>query len=279
MPTVSVIIPTYNRCAALYSAVESIVKQTYEDWELIIVDDCSTDRTWEVIDHYERGRFGDKISSHRLPTNSGSPVRPRNVGVDMARGDYVAFLDSDDSWYPRKLETQVWYMDYHGSAFTYHDLFVQRRQEDVKGDLLWSRMSTCHADSVFPFLLRKNFVPTSSVMMLRDLYRRYGGMDEDLTINHDWDLWLKIAYENQIHFVNEPLGELYLHGGSVITEAHRRRSDSRRIVRKWRGKVDEGYYRRILVYYYLMEVFDVLPENIQALVRKWWYNRGKYRRE
>ena len=278
MPKVSVIIPTYNRVDLLSRAMRSVKQQTHKDWEMIIVDDYSNDATVQMVASWMVN--DERIKYYKLPQNSGSPVAPRNIGVSYAIGDYISFLDSDDLWFNNKLETQLWYMQYHNSVFSYHNLIVQfiEKNKDVHYER-WDRMSTCFSDMVFPFLLRKNFIPTSTVMMKKGIYERFGGMDPDLPINHDWDLWLRIAHDIPIHFVNEQLGQLEIHGGSVIGEVHKRRKDSRKIIRKWMNEVDGMYYRKIMAYYCLMEIFDILPKGIQRQVRKLWYSQSKYKGE
>ena len=276
MSKISIVVPTYNRVGQLAEAIRSVRNQTMDDWQLIIVDDCSTDKTDKMV----YGWNDPRINYYRLAENSGSPVLPRNFGVRRAKTRYVAFLDSDDIWLPNKLETQLWYMEYHQSLFTYHDMRVNHKDKDghIKRVERWSKISTCQSDMVFPFLLRKNFIPTSSVMLQRELYFKYGGMNAYYTISHDWDLWLRIAFDHQIHFVNEKLGELTIHhGGSVISEAHRRRRESREIIRTWMDYVDGMWYRKIMLYYYLMEVFDILPRPLQQGIRKLWYSQRKYK--
>jgi hypothetical protein len=142
----------------------------------------------------------------------------------------------------------------------------------------WSNLSACHSGEVFNFLLRKNFIPTSSVIIRTDIYYKYGPMDLSLTIAHDWDLWLKIAFENPIVFTDGPLGRLLMHKDSVIWKVHKRRRESRRIIRRWLPYVDGMWYRKVVLYYYLMEIFDILPEEWQCRLRRWWYSREKYQR-
>src|SRR6056297_1668487 len=101
-PTVSVIVPTYNRADALPRTVESVLGQTLDDLELIVVDDASTDDTPAVIDDYD----DDRVQFVQHERNQGASAA-RNTGIDRAEGDYVAFLDSDDVWRPTKLEKQV----------------------------------------------------------------------------------------------------------------------------------------------------------------------------
>lgn len=99
-PLVSIILPTYNRASRIGACIRSVIAQTYRTWELIVVDDASTDDTAAIIDS-----FGDpRIFRLTLPFNCGSPARPRNVGLQIARGDYFAYIDDDNTWRPRHLE-------------------------------------------------------------------------------------------------------------------------------------------------------------------------------
>lgn len=102
---VSVIMPNYNSEQYISDAIESVLAQTYQDWEMLIVDDCSTDRSYEIIESY--ARKDSRIKAYRTERHCGSPGLPRNVAVGHARGRYIAFLDSDDQWMPEKLESQL----------------------------------------------------------------------------------------------------------------------------------------------------------------------------
>ena len=96
MTDISIIIPTYNRVDLLPYAINSVKNQSFLDWELIVVDDCSTDNTKQVVSSY---MYNDsRIRYAQTDKNSGNPVKPRNLGVQKAKGKYIAFLDSDDSW-------------------------------------------------------------------------------------------------------------------------------------------------------------------------------------
>lgn len=109
MPVVSIVMPSYNSLRFVERAVSSVIKQTFQDWELIIVDDCSTDETYDFL--LEKFSNDSRIIVDRLPENSGGPAAPRNHAMRRARGDYIAFLDSDDEWYPVKLERQLTLME------------------------------------------------------------------------------------------------------------------------------------------------------------------------
>ncbi len=273
-PLVSVIIPTYNRVFDLVTAIRSVLNQTFRDFEILIVDDNSTDNTREVVASLRR--VDRRIMYGGMARNSGSPVNPRNTGCANSRGKYLAFLDSDDAWEPDKLEIQVGYLEVTGEVFSYHNVLV--KYSDLGEDELWSRMSTCFSGEVFEVLLRKNFVSTSSVLMRKSVYNEFGPMDWRFTVSHDWDLWLKIASKYQFHYIPDILGgTLSVHRGSVISEAHKRRVESRTIVRKWKDSVNKRWYYKIMLYYYLMEVFDVLPGFAKKGLRAWWYEQERYK--
>ena len=113
---ISVIIPTYNREKFLPATIDSVLRQTYSDYEIIVVDDGSTDGTQEVIEKL----YGGKLKY--IYKNNGGPASARNVGLKNASGNYIAFLDSDDLWFPEKLETQIRFMEKNHSQITlvYH---------------------------------------------------------------------------------------------------------------------------------------------------------------
>lgn len=113
---ISVITPAYNAEAYVAETIESVLAQTYTDWEMIIVDDCSTDRTYEIAVRYSENDGRIKVIRHE---NNSGVAAARNTALDAASGDYVAFLDSDDMWFPDKLRIQYDFMEKHGYVLTY----------------------------------------------------------------------------------------------------------------------------------------------------------------
>ena len=104
-PLITVIVPIYNGEKYLSSTVQSVIDQTYGNWELILVDDGSTDRTASIIDNFVG--FDRRIKKIALSESSGGPAHPRNLGLDLAKGEYIAFLDADDLWSTQKLALQI----------------------------------------------------------------------------------------------------------------------------------------------------------------------------
>ncbi len=128
-PKVSVVIGSYNCEKFIHQTILSVIGQTFQDWELIIVDDCSTDNTCQEISRIK----DDRIRLIRLDRNSGLPAVPRNVAMKNARGDYIAFLDHDDLWLPRKLEKQVDFLEKNKDIFLlYTKCIVQRDGKQLK---------------------------------------------------------------------------------------------------------------------------------------------------
>lgn len=119
---VSIITPCYNSANFLADTIESVLAQTYSDWEMLIVDDCSTDGSYEIAESY--AKKDSRIKLLRTEKSSGSPVRPRNIAIENAKGRYIAFLDSDDLWLPGKLEAQMKIFAEHDDtaiAFSYYE--------------------------------------------------------------------------------------------------------------------------------------------------------------
>lgn len=214
---VSVIVPTYNRARDIGRCLESLVSQTLADFEVIVCDDGSTDGTQEVVAGY-RERLA--LTFH-WNENFGGPARPRNIGLELAQGDYVAFLDSDDWWRPEKLEQSVRRLD-AGADIVYHDLY---RVRSAPARLHWRRVRTrrLHAPVFDDLLQHGNTVPNSSVVVRRELMRRVGGFSEDRSLIawEDYDAWLRLArVTERFERLDAPLG-YYWEGGNNISSPRR----------------------------------------------------------
>ena len=206
-PTVSVVLPAFNRVASIGDAIDSVLRQTWADFELIVVDDGSTDGTRAAAEAIEDPRL--RVLS--TGDNRG-PSGARNAGVAAARGTWVAFQDSDDSWLPEKLARQMarltepgadWVAAYCGMAIVGNVIKTGRGRvrvryipnpeiEDVEGDI--------HLR-----LLRSSLVSTQMLVARRDALQAIGGFDEALFALEDWDLALRLSRQGPFAFVDEPL--------------------------------------------------------------------------
>lgn len=115
VPKISIVTPSYNAEGLIGSTIESVIRQSFSDWEMLIVDDCSNDGTREVVSEWSEKDSRIRLIS--LPENFGGPAGPRNVGVREAKGQYVAFLDADDIWHPSKLALQLQLAEKHRADF------------------------------------------------------------------------------------------------------------------------------------------------------------------
>lgn len=204
MPQVSVVIPAYNAAAFIADTVNSVLRQTYQDLEIIVVDDGSKDGTVAAL-----GAFGNRIRVHQQA--NGGVARARNTGVGLAQGTWVAFLDADDLWLPEKLERQL---AISSAPMTYTD----RLNIGARGDLpeLQSLVTPMSGGDLFVALLREgNFITNTSVMIRRDLFQKLGGFYTGLNGTEDWDLWIRVAERHEIGFVPEPLVKYRFHAGSI----------------------------------------------------------------
>ena len=216
-PEVSVILPTYNRLRFLPAAVDSVLGQTLQDWELIIADDGSDSETLAYLQTLERVA---RIRLMRL-THSGNPGAVRNAALSVARGKYVAFLDSDDLWMPTKLDFQVRALrDSTDCRWSYTDHI---RVDAAGNSINWQRnpsRTLPQGDIVEALLRLRAGTPTPTVMAERALVEEAGGFDEQQGLHEDYDLWLRLALLSKVLVIAEPLSCVRRHdehfsGGEV----------------------------------------------------------------
>jgi glycosyltransferase involved in cell wall biosynthesis len=202
-PEISVILPTRDRAYCLDTAVASVVAQDFEDWELILIDDGSKDST-PVLRRRFAAALGHRF--HDIETGGKGASAARNAGIAAARGDYIAFLDSDDLWLPEKLGMQLEAMracDAAGLCFTDFAEF------DSDGSVVSARHTISREldGNAYPALLDvdHNCVTTPSVMVRRSVLQLTGGFDETMPICEDIDLWTRIARVSSVVAVRIPL--------------------------------------------------------------------------
>jgi glycosyltransferase involved in cell wall biosynthesis len=194
-PQVSVIIPTYNRAWVIKEAIDSVLTQDYTEFELIVVDDGSTDQTFDVLESY---RNDIKVLSQK---NKGVSAA-RNRGIAEASGNFIAFLDSDDLWLSQKLSVQIDFFNQTPDA-----LICQTEEVWIRNGLRVNPKKRHKKPSgmIFKPSLRLCLVSPSAVMIRRHLLDRVGRFDETLPACEDYDLWLRISCRFPIHLIDTPL--------------------------------------------------------------------------
>jgi len=213
MTSVSVIIPTYNRAPLLPVALRSVLAQTFQDFEIIIVDDGSTDETRQVVEPY----LSDARIRYIYQSNHGVSGA-LNTGFNAAQREFITQLDSDDCWEPELLTTLLARFDGHPEIGV---VYARVQAMDKDGQPLAPILG---AEGHFPgqtflSLLYGNFVCTIAAVMRRACFQQVGGLDESLNGIEDWDIWLRLARVTQFKFVNQILAHYRIHGGRSTGKA------------------------------------------------------------
>jgi len=212
---VSIVIPTYNRAVDLKRALLSVLNQTYTNWEVIIVDNHSTDNTNELVNE-----FADQRIKLVKINNNGLIAASRNLGIKSARGEYVAFLDSDDWWTPNKLDESIQYLE-NDIDFIYHDMFLVKKPNQM---FYFRRAKTREiiSPSFRDLLLNGNAINNSSVIVRKRLLDVAGMLPEDIEMNPicDYHAWLHISkHTEKIKRIPKVLGYYWVGGGNVSTSS------------------------------------------------------------
>ncbi|MDX5474070.1 MAG: glycosyltransferase [Bacillaceae bacterium] len=180
-PLVSIITPSYNSEAYIKDAIESVLAQTYTNWEMIIVDDCSTDNTVKIVNSYNDKR----IQLVKLDVNSG-PAIARNTAIAKAAGRYLAFLDSDDQWLPKKLEKQLHFMQINNIGFSFSNYEKITESGNKTGNIVVAPTTIDYNR-----LLKDNVIGCLTVMLDRDIIGNVSMLN--IRTRQDWVLWLVVT--------------------------------------------------------------------------------------
>ncbi len=217
MPQVSVIIPTYNRRTFVQQAIDSVLAQTYTDYEIIVVDDGSTDGTGEAL----AARYGDRIR-YVWQENQGESVA-RNCGIETSRAEYVAFLDSDDMWLPAMLRRLLAFFETKPEVAM---VFCQKWLMDSSArqlDTPPQGLGLEPADWTLERLCLENPVSLGAVLIRRSTLEQVGGFDPSIEFGEDWDLWLRLRRHWDFAFLPEPLTLIRVH---LNTQCHFPRAEN-----------------------------------------------------
>jgi glycosyltransferase involved in cell wall biosynthesis len=210
-PIVSVVIPTYNRKFMLKRALETVLNQTLNEIEVIIVDNASTDGTETMVNSFKDQR----INYIRHDFNKGGPAA-RNTGIKSAKASFIALLDDDDEWFPEKLAKQVQKIRQAsantGLVYTSAEIF-----DEINRKVL-SVNSTGPRGQVYKRLLLGTLFASATVLIKRECFDRVGVFDEDLSSCQDWDMWLRIAECFEFEYVDENLARINVHGKQISSD-------------------------------------------------------------
>lgn len=213
---VSIILPTYNRAKEITDSIKSVLAQTYQEFELLVIDDGSTDETEEVV----RAIQDDRIRYMKLEQNSGQGAA-RNCGISQAAYDYIAFQDSDDKWHPQKLEKQMNVlkdaspevgMVYHKMRYQFENIgTIVAPDENIPLEQ--------KSGNIYKQLLWNNMIGTPTLLVKRECLEEVGIFDESMKSLEDYDLVLRIAKKYEAIFVDEILLDATLIEGGVSSNS------------------------------------------------------------
>lgn len=211
-PLISIILPTYNHDQFLRKSIQSVIEQTYNNWELIIIDNYSTDNTHNTVKSYI-----DKRIVYLKIQNNGIIAASRNAGIYESKGLYIAFLDADDWWLPNKLKECIKYIKDDNYDLLYHDLFVVERQNQIKFKKL-AHTRKLNLPIFNDLLLNGNAILNSSVLVRKSILQDIGFLSCDINkvTWEDYDCWLRISkISNRFLYINKPLGYYWTAGGNM----------------------------------------------------------------
>lgn len=246
MKKVSVIMPMYNVELFVGDAIESVISQTYPDWELLITDDCSTDNSVTVVKKYVENDKRIKLFSTEY--NTGSPSEPRNISLSQATGELIAFLDSDDMWLPCKLQEQVDFIEEKHYSFIYSDV------EKISCDGCRSnRIDRMKAKTYYKDMLKFCWIPNGGVLITREMIGevRYKPIPKE-----DFGFWLDILRKGGMAYGTGRIHSLYR-----VRPNARSGSICRRIREQW------YILRTVERISFVKSIYFMLPFAFNGLIR------------
>ncbi len=241
MPTVSVIIPTYNRAHVLGRSIQSVLNQTFQDFELIIVDDGSTDDTEKIV----KNLSNEKVKYTKLQKNQGAGVA-RNIGIRLAKGDYIAILDDDDEWMPERLEKQM--KVFSTAPMEVGVVYTRYIKYDSLGDYIPPLKVAKKEGDLFKQLLFELHVQWQSSLIKRECFNKVGLISESMLYARDWEFLLRISQHYQFLYIDEPLAIIYEQPEDRFSKQERLIVDLQRILKMYFSQIKQD--RRVLAKYY-----------------------------
>ena len=204
MAKVSIVIPTYNCLDYLPKAIGSVLQQTHQDIEIIIIDDNSNDGTSTYLASID----DDRIIT--LSTLGVGAPQARNLGIEKATGEFIAFLDADDFWFPEKIERQLEFHQRYpdmAMSFTNYEHLTEDYEVIVDCFSYWSQFQNreeqfINIDNPLEFIIENNVIGTSTVMVKADVFSQTDSFNADIKYGEDWELWLRMSENHQIGVLN-----------------------------------------------------------------------------
>ncbi len=261
MIKISVVMPSYQSALFIYNTLQSIIEQTVVPSQVLIIDDGSTDNTCSIIEEFSQTH--PEFNIELIKSSHKGPGAARNIGVRRATSEWIAFLDSDDLWFPNKLETchKAITENQHKNFFCHNETMIA---EDGSTALLDYSRSYSPEKSLPEQLFKINLFSTSAVVCRRDNILDVGGFDETLSSAQDYELWLRMSPSLSPFFIKEVLGAYTVRKGNISTTRHfKRLKNIWRVMVRHRTKAQNFF-----IFLYIF--FRVSASHIAGFFRSIW---------
>jgi len=229
-PKVSVIIPTYNQAKFIDKAIESVLKQSYQDFEIIVINDGSTDNTEEIVKNYSDFRI-----RYIYQANNVGVSEARNTGIRASQGDYIALLDSDDEFLPERLMKQVQILQNKSSEIGV--VCSWSYNIDEKGNYISKRCLPKKDGYIYEDLLSTNPISVPTVLIRKECFEKVGLFDNLLDGQEDWDMWIRMAKCYQFALIKVPLAKRRIHPNRISYDLERKNVTASRIIKKYMSEL------------------------------------------
>ena len=221
-PRASIIVPSFNKAEYTMKTVRSLLAQTYKNYEIIVVDDGSSDDTLQLLSIFDR-----KISL--IEANHGGASSARNLGILHSEGEYIAFVDCDDEWYPHMLSKSIEFLENDpdlGFVFSNVDYI------DCEGRIIGRHKVKKYSGNIYHKLILENFICNSSVVVRRSCLERVGYFDESIFVPADWDLWLRLARVYKAGYLKETLVKYRTHQSYILVNVDQTHRESMEVLKR-----------------------------------------------
>lgn len=254
---VSIVIPAFNSVSTIGETIDSVISQTFDNWEAIVVDDGSTDGLRDFLKKYTDPRL------KYFYKENGGVASARNLGIKIAEGDYIAFLDSDDIWRPEKLLESINKMTVDNSELIYSD--ISMFESDFNFSVKYKYVEPFDISNDYERLLVYDYIPTLSVVVKKSVFLEIGDFDETLKGTEDWDMWIRIAKFYKISYLNKNLS-YYRSSSNGLSKGNR----DRHLMEEWKVIKKHIYDNKVKV--------SIRRRSLWVWNRKMFYNHFKLNR-
>ena len=278
-PKVSVIIPTYNRASLLRRSIQSVLNQTFQDFEIIVVDDCSTDNTEQVVKNFQEKDKRIRYIKHK--ENKGGAAA-RNSGIKASKGEFIGLLDDDDEWLPKKLEKQIKKFqllkqsENVGVVYSGYFLVTDRTKKKI------SQIVPTLRGNVFNKLLSQCILGSPTPLIKKICFDKVGVFDETLPSCQDWDMWIRIAKYYSFDFVPDALAMHHIHGSQISVDLSAKIIGREKLIQKYKSdllKSPESFsliLKRLAVLNFLIGEAKKGKKYLKESIKQYPFQKGVY---